>query len=321
MAGETDLHTATSDACLADRFEQVVTAATPSPADDDVRQGASSEPLAGEEPSADKEPVVEASKESTAETAAPQAAKEQSADDHVQLERYFEQIKRMFVGHQQLLAIAKTDNTLLSDELRQVSDQYESRIAKLEQQNRDYVDLITSELDGLKGENNRLKNEVSSKDIENSLLVKNFQLQEENLEHLKKELAEASTEELSQQLNDLKSAHDELKERQESLATELKATAEERDSLRRELADEEDQKNALISRFRAEIATLEEKHSLQLERQQLEMDKKLLSKAQAELASPTGQSAEASALGAKAQGATAQGATDVDAVAKEPLVS
>lgn len=269
MAGETDLQSATSDTCLADRFEQVITAATPNPAGDDIRQGASSEPLA-----------------ESAETS-------ESADDHVQLERYFEQIKRMFVSHQQLLAIANTDNALLSDELRQISDQYESRIAKLEQQNRDYVDIITAELDTLKGENNRLKNEVTSKDVENSLLVKNFQLQEENLEHLKKELADASTEELSQQIQELKLDHDELKARQESLATELKATAEERDSLRKELSDEEDQKNALISRFRAEIATLEEKHSLQLERQQLEMDKKLLAKAQAGLASAAEEPAEA----------------------------
>lgn len=269
MAGETDFQSATSETCLADRFEQVITAATPTLPDAELRQGAE----AGEEPSS-----VEVPQEAS--------AGDTRADDHVQLERYFEQIKRMFVGHQQLLAIAKTDNTLLSDELSQITAQYEARISKLEQQNRDYVDIITAELDSLKGENNRLKNEVSSKEVENSLLVKNFQLQEENLDHLKKELADASAAELRQELTELKSAHAELKAQQDELADRLKATADERDSLRREVADEEDQKNALISRFRAEIATLEEKHSLHLERQQLEMDKLLLSRSQSSADQP-----------------------------------
>lgn len=279
MAWETDLHN--TDARLADRFEQVITDATPSTHQEpDTRQGAELAPQQGDTAEASADTTCETLSLTQAQAQADSAA-EAGTDEQSQLERYFSQISRIFTNHQQLLAIAKTDNALLSDELRQLKEQYDSRVSKLEQQNRDYIDLITSELDALKGENNRLKNEVSSREVENSLLVKNFQLQEENLEHLKKELAEKSSKELTAQLDELRSAHDQLKEQQEELTAELKATAEERDSLRREVADEEDQKNALISRFRAEIATLEEKHSLQLERQQLEMDRKLLNEASA----------------------------------------
>lgn len=198
-----------------------------------------------------------------------------------QLDRYFAQINRVFVNHQQQLAISRNDNELLEAELNHIKSQYESRIANLERQNRDHIDIITAELDVLKGENKRLSHDIAAKDIENALLAKNFQLQEDNLSHVKKELAEmGSFEDAKQQIEDLAKERQQLAGTVGRLEAELKEAHTVREALQKDLDDEADQKNALISRFRAEIATLEEKHNIQLERQALDMEKKLFDQQQ-----------------------------------------
>lgn len=298
MAGDIDQKVISEDVSLADRFEQVINQAHEVPkeaqpeldspfAGEEKRQGAMA---VGEQDATEmqqdglshnadlvEELELEAETPATTEGSATEAnAAPVGQTFDAQLDRYFEQIKKVVSHHQQQLTIAETDNQLLTSEIDQIKAEYEARIAGIERHHRESVDRIADEVASLKGENTRLKNEVASLEIENSLLTKNFQLQEDNLSHLKREMAESAIADSRDQVSQLTATNDELSAKLAGLEQQFKEASDELSTVRRELDDEADQKNALISRFRAEIATLEEKHSLQLERKDIELQKQLL---------------------------------------------
>lgn len=200
-----------------------------------------------------------------------------TSPEYTQLKRYFDQILRVFDSTNKKTQILVHDNELFKSELSSEKTDSKLKLKSLENEHREYIDLINEEIEKIRAENNSIKNSLINEEKEKTLYQKNNELLETKIKHLKDDIEIEKEKDYKSEISSLKDLIQEKEEKLLNKGKEIVSQKEENDLLEKQLEEEISQKNDMISRFRDEIATLEEKHQLKLDRQKLEIEESAFS--------------------------------------------